>query len=164
MEKNKERGLVLPKAFIESYLEDLDQNEKLEMISIIFHWFLNDEIPVIENKVCKVLFNNLHYFLQTSKKNYENGEKGGAPKGNQNAKKTTTKTTETTPLVLENNPPCYVEQPPLKNETSLKEEKRKEEKRKEEKTKENKVIEEIDELDMFSPLAQKLADQYLKYG
>ena len=155
MEKNKERGLVLPKAFIESYLEDLDQNEKLEMMSIIFNWFLNDEIPVIENKVCKILFNNLHYFLQTSKKNYENGEKGGAPKGNQNAKK---KTTETTPVVLENNPPCFNEQPPLKNKTSLKEEKRKEEKRKEEKVIENKER----ELDYLSHEAQDLVSQYIK--
>lgn len=155
MEKNKERGLVLPKAFIESYLEDLDQNEKLEMISIIFNWFLNDEIPVIENKVCKVLFNNLYYFLQTSKKNYENGEKGGAPKGNQNAKK---KTTETTPLVLENNLPCFEEQPPLKNKTSLREEKRKEEKIIEEK-----VID-IDnfEFDIYSKETQSLVEKYLK--
>lgn len=49
----------------------------------------------------------------------ENGKKGGAPKGNKNAQKSekTTeieeennlKTTETTPLVFENNPPCDFE-------------------------------------------------------
>lgn len=52
----------------------------------------------------------------------ENGKKGGAPKGNKNAKKSeeieeiteieeenNLKTTETTPLVFENNPPCDFE-------------------------------------------------------
>jgi len=166
--KNKERGLVLPKSFIQSYLDDLSNEERLEITSVIFNWFLTNETPVIENKLCKVLFNNLLYFLETSKSNYEFGSRGGAPVGNQNAKKKTTETTETTPVVLENNPPCLEEQPPLKNKTTLKEEKRKEEKRKEEKTKEleekrteikqNIKITKLEEFDMFSKEAQDAAE------
>ena len=63
--KNKERGLVLPKSFIQSYLDDLSNEERLEITSVIFNWFLTNETPVIENKLCKVLFNNLLYFLET---------------------------------------------------------------------------------------------------
>jgi hypothetical protein len=156
--KNKERGLVLPKSFIQSYLDDLSNEERLEITEVIFNWFLTNETPVIENKLCKVLFNNLLYFLETSKSNYENGSRGGAPAGNQNAKK---KTTETTPVVLENNPTCLEEQPPLKNKTTLREEKRKEKKRKEEnkvELEENIKITKLEDFDMFSKEAQDAAE------
>ncbi len=155
--KTKERGLVLPKNFIQSYLEDLDQNEKVEIMDAIFNWFLSDEIPTIENKLPRVLFMNLLGFLETSKQNYQNGKEGGAPSGNQNAKKN-----KTTPVDLENNPHCFTEQPPLKNQTTLSEEKRKEEKRKEVKLKETRSEMNILDFDMFSDEAQNAADNFLK--
>ena len=120
----KERGLVLPKNFVESYLDDLDDEEKLAVIKAIFTWYMTGEIIEVENKIVRVLFKTTLGFLESSKKSYEDGKKGGAPTGNTNAKKTT-------PLVLENNLPYLQEQPPLKKETSLREEKRKEDKIKE---------------------------------
>jgi hypothetical protein len=134
----KERGLVLPKNFVESYLNDLTDEEQLGIINAIFTWYMTGEAPEIQNKMVRVLFNTTLGFLESSKKSYEDGKTGGAPKGNNNAKKTT-------PLVLENNPPYLQEQPPLKNETTLREEKRKEEKRKEEKLEDN-----INEINFFN--------------
>jgi hypothetical protein len=110
----KERMLLLPKSFIQSYTNDLETDEKLEIMSAIFNWYLENESKKIESKLVKILFDNVLPILETHKENYTNGRKGGAPEGNQNAKKTTkttqetTKTTQettkTTPLVLKNNP------------------------------------------------------------
>ena len=100
----KQRMLLLPKSFVESYLQDLDNEDRLEIISVIFNWYIGIETESIKSKLVKVLFNNLLPILEGHKVNYLNGSKGGAPKGNSNAKKTTYKTTETTPLVLENKP------------------------------------------------------------
>lgn len=106
--------LLLPKSFIETYKEDLDDEDRLEIMDLIFDWFLGLNSKTTKNKLVKVLFNNLLPILEGHKSNYKNGEKGGAPVGNTNAKKNncettnttteTTKTTQTTPLVLENNP------------------------------------------------------------
>jgi hypothetical protein len=137
----KERGLVLPKNFVESYLNDLNDEEQLGIMNAIFTWYLTDEVPEVENKMVRVLFKTTLGFLESSKKSYENGKTGGAPKGNQNAKKTT-------PVVLENNPPRLEEQPPLKSETTLREEKRKEDKRKETRI-EKKLEDKINEINVF---------------
>jgi hypothetical protein len=148
----KERGLVLPKNFVESYLNDLTDEEQLGIMKAIFSWYITGEIPQLEDKMVRVLFNTTLGFLESSKKSYEDGKTGGAPKGNNNAKKTT-------PLVLENNPPCFIKQPPLKNETTLREEKRKEDKRKEEKLEDN--INEINFFHYTDYNAQALIDDEL---
>jgi hypothetical protein len=137
----KERGLVLPKNFVESYLNDLTDEEQLGIMNAIFTWYMTGETPEIQNKMVRVLFKTTLGFLESSKKSYEDGKSGGAPKGNKNAKKTTT-------LVTENNPPCLQEQPPLKNETTLREEKRKEDKRKETRI-EKKLEDNINEINIF---------------
>jgi hypothetical protein len=145
----KQRMLLLPKSFIESYLQDLDDEDKQEIMFVIFNWFLEIELQPIKSKLVKVLFNNLLPILEGHKANYVNGSKGGAPKGNNNAKKTTIKTTETTPLVLENNhrttPVDKINNP---------KEKEKEKDKDKEKDKEK-------DIDIFSFEAQKLAEQYL---
>jgi len=108
----KKRMLLLPQSFIESYLQDLTDLERLEIMSLIFNWYLNEPLPTIKNKLVKVLFDNLLPILEGHKSSYTNGAKGGAPKGNTNAKKTT-------PLVLENNPittPVVLENKPKEKE------------------------------------------------
>jgi hypothetical protein len=147
----KQRMLLLPKSFIESYLQDLDNEDRLEIMSVIFNWYIGIEPVSIKSKLVKVLFNNLLPILEGHKLNYQNGLKGGAPKGNNNAKKSTEKSTETTPLVLENNHKTT----PVENINKPKEKEKEKEK---EKDKEN-----YKDIDMFSPLAQKLAEEYLNY-
>ena len=83
----KQRMLLLPKSFIESYLQDLDNEDRLEIMSVIFNWYIGIEPLSIKSKLVKVLFNNLLPILEGHKSNYVNGSKGGAPKGNNNAKK-----------------------------------------------------------------------------
>ena len=134
--------LLLPKSFIESYLQDLDSEDRLEIMSVIFNWYMENEPLPIKSKLVKVLFANLLPILEGHKSNYVNGARGGAPKGNNNAKKTTYKTTETTPVENINNP---------------KEKEKEKEKDKEKDNVKEKVID-IFDLDMFSKEAQKMAD------
>ena len=152
--------LLLPKSFIESYLQDLDNEDRLEIMSVVFNWYMELEPLPIKSKLVKVLFNNLLPILEGHKMNYVNGAKGGAPKGNNNAKKTTYKTTETTPLVLENNHKTT----PLENINKPKETEKEKEKEKE-KDKENKKIKEKDnnifDLDIYSKEALDEADKIL---
>ena len=151
--------LLLPKSFIESYLQDLDNEDRLEIMSVIFHWYMDIEPVSIKSKLVKVLFNNLLPILEGHKANYVNGGKGGAPKGNNNAKKTTNKTTETTPLVLENNHQTT----PVENINNPKEkEKEKEKEKDKEKVKDIEKVIDIFDFDMFSKEAQKLADLELQ--
>jgi hypothetical protein len=165
----KQRMLLLPKSFIESYLQDLDNEDRLEIMSVVFNWYMELEPLPIKSKLVKVLFNNLLPILEGHKMNYVNGAKGGAPKGNNNAKKTTYKTTETTPLVLENNhktTPLVLENnhktTPLENINKPKEKEKEKEK---EKDKENKKIKEKDnnifDLDIYSKEALDEADKIL---
>lgn len=91
--------LLLPKSFIETYLNDLEDEDKLEIMEIIFNWYFGIETTNFNSKVVKILFNNLLPVIDNHKTNYLNGSDGGAPVGNQNAKKQP----KTTPLVLENN-------------------------------------------------------------
>ena len=145
--------LLLPKSFIESYLQDLDNEDRLEIMSVIFNWYMENEPLPIKSKLVKVLFANLLPILEGHKLNYVNGARGGAPKGNNNAKKTTYKTTETTPVVLENNHQTT----PVENINNPKEKEKEKEKDKEKDNVKEKVID-IFDLDMFSKEAQKLAD------
>ena len=97
--------LLLPKSLIQSYLEDLDEKEKIEIMNLIFSWYLDLPPVQFESKVVKILFNNVLPFLSSHKENYENGASGGAPKGNTNAKKKQPPLNdETTPVDLKNNP------------------------------------------------------------
>jgi hypothetical protein len=142
--------LLLPKSFIESYLQDLDNEDKLEIMSVIFNWFLDIEPEPIQSKLVKVLFNNLLPILEGHKSNYINGSKGGAPKGNINAKKTT----ETTPLVLENNHQTT----PLVLKNKPKEKEKEKEKDKDKDKEKDKHKDSLFNLDMFSKEADELAE------
>jgi hypothetical protein len=104
--RKKERSLLLPKSLIKSYLEDLNQDEQLELMNQLFNWYLGNENPPIQHKMVKVLYDNVLPVFESHKDNYTNGDLGGAPVGNQNARKKdkTTETTETTPVVLKNKP------------------------------------------------------------
>ncbi len=120
--------LLLPKSFMETYLNDLEDEDKLEIIEIIFNWYFGIETTNFNSKVVKILFNNLLPVIDNHKSNYLNGSDGGAPVGNQNAKKQP-KTTplvlennhQTTPLVLENKPKEKEKEKDKENNTSIKE-------------------------------------------
>jgi hypothetical protein len=110
-------------------------------MDILFNWYLSGDIKTPNSKVVKILFNNILPVLTSHKSNYDNGSLGGAPKGNQNAKKTTPLVLEnnhkTTHLVLENNP---------------------KEKEKDKDKEKDKHKDKDKDMDMFSYEAQRLAE------
>ena len=61
--------------------------------------------------------------INTNIRNRENGTKGGAPKGNQNASKNKKQPTKQPPLILENNPqnnpPCFEKTTPETSNKNL---------------------------------------------
>ena len=67
-------------------ISDLDDTAQLELYRAIARYSLDGEEPELKgiaSTIWKVIFPN----LRNSRKQYENGLKGGAPKGNANARK-----------------------------------------------------------------------------
>jgi hypothetical protein len=101
---NKPWSLLLHDSFIDCYLDDLNDEEKLEVIQYIFCWKQGKELPTLKSKLSLMLVKNTVPILETKKRSYENGTKGGAPIGNNNARKQPKNNLKTTPLVLEKQP------------------------------------------------------------
>jgi hypothetical protein len=108
----KDRQLLLPKSLVETWVYDLETEEKLEIMEVVFNWYLDNPPVEIKSRTIKLLWNNVLPTLQNYKDNYEAGKKGGAPKGNSNAKKQPPLFLETTPLELKNNP-LFLETTPV---------------------------------------------------
>ena len=72
---------------IAKYLND---EERLKIYDAILAYMFESKEPTFEG-LLKGIWINIKMPLDTSKSNTLNGKKGGAPKGNNNAKKTTEK-------------------------------------------------------------------------
>jgi len=82
-------SFIFYKSFYDS-IKELDPKDQVQIYNAIFKYqFEEEEIEL--NGVCKSIFILIIPQLEANNKRYENGKKGGAPKGNQNAKKTTKK-------------------------------------------------------------------------
>ena len=68
----------------------LPDNERLKLLDAILKYMFNNEETQLEG-LLNGIWINLKMPLDNSKINIKNGKKGGAPKGNNNAKKTTEK-------------------------------------------------------------------------
>lgn len=64
----------------------LNENDKLLIVNAIFEYMFEDKEPNLEGLVSGI-WNNIKMPLETTKNKVINGKKGGAPKGNNNAKK-----------------------------------------------------------------------------
>ena len=109
--------------FFVSYYEGLKQvpeEHRLEAYEAIMNYVFEGVEPSDDTSPwVQIVFQMAKPTIDSGLISKENGKKGGAPKGNKNAKKSeeTTeikeennlKATETTPLVFENNPPCDFE-------------------------------------------------------
>ena len=86
---NDIKGFTFYKNYYElvKYLPD---NERLKLLDAILKYMFDGEEPDFEGLI-KGIWVNLKMPLDNSKINIENGKKGGAPKGNTNALKTTQK-------------------------------------------------------------------------
>lgn len=82
-------SFVFYKSFYES-IKEVDDNIQLELFKAICEYSLNDE-EIELAPISRALFTLMKPIIDSAKKRYvasvENGKKGGAPKGNQNAKK-----------------------------------------------------------------------------
>ena len=79
--------------FFKNYYEIikyLNNEDKLLIINAILEYMFEDKEPVLEGLNLGI-WNNIKMVLDKSKTKIINGKKGGAPKGNSNAKKTTKK-------------------------------------------------------------------------
>ena len=116
----------------EDSFEDLSDAEYRQMIQAIQAYARTGEEPKFEDRTLRSVFKlvkkavdrNTDRYAKKCEKNKENGRKGGAPKGNQNAKKTTettqnNRTVEKTTETTQNNP-----KQPKTTETTLRERER----------------------------------------
>jgi hypothetical protein len=98
---NEIEGFVFYKSFYDaiSQIEEIDK--KCEVYTAIFEYCFFGIEPNLSGTP-NIIWTLMKPQIDNSISNYLNGKKGGAPKGNQNAKKQ--------PKTTENNPPCIVDQ------------------------------------------------------
>ena len=78
-------SFIFYRSFYES-IKELNQEDQLELYKAIMEFqFENKEIKLLG--ISKAIFPLIKPQLEANNKRYENGKKGGAPKGNTNAKK-----------------------------------------------------------------------------
>ena len=75
---------------------DLDDDERLKLYDALAEYALNGAETLKERSVARAVFKSVKPQIDANNQRYENGKKGGAPKGNQNARKQP-KTTEKQP-------------------------------------------------------------------
>lgn len=83
-------SFVFYRSFYEAITE-VPEESQLELFKAICEYSLNNKLPKLENKISRVIFKLIKPNIDSAKARYaasvENGKKGGAPKGNQNARK-----------------------------------------------------------------------------
>lgn len=72
-------------------IKEFDNDTIAEFFKLVCQYALDGEIIETNNKVAKALFQMTIPQIEANRKRRENGKKGGAPTGNNNAKKTTEK-------------------------------------------------------------------------
>lgn len=95
-------GVTFYRSFHEAIQEEEDPEKRLAAYEAIINYALYDIEPEGLKGIAKAAFIVARPVIDSSNKASDNGKKGGAPKGNQNARKQP----KTTPFVFENNPPC----------------------------------------------------------
>ena len=104
------KGLVILPSWSDAFRAFTKPRSTGEILAVINEYYTTGKEPVLPEKgEVTVAWTLIKPLMDSHKADVENGAKGGAPKGNQNARKTTEVELEinpiTTPLVLENNPP-----------------------------------------------------------
>ena len=79
-------GFVFYRSFFESF-EDLSKKDKLTLFDALCNYALNDIEPELSGTTAAI-FKLLKPQVDANNRRYENGKKGGRPKGNQTETKT----------------------------------------------------------------------------
>ena len=90
IEKKRKESFILFNSTLE-LVEPLNALETRKLMLALFYYNINGEIPTGLSKATQVAFNAIRIYMDTNNERYvkksEAGKKGGAPKGNQNARK-----------------------------------------------------------------------------
>ena len=90
-ENEQKESMVFYRAFYEAIEMNPDHKTKAECYKAIINYALNGTLPTTKNKNVMFAFNFCKQIYDVKAKRYlkcvENGKKGGAPLGNQNARK-----------------------------------------------------------------------------
>lgn len=84
-------SMLIYKSFIDVSENLSDHDYRLFWDAIHKYGVYGKDIPTFENPTLNALMTLIEPIIKANIKNYINGSKGGAPKGNNNAKKTTQK-------------------------------------------------------------------------
>lgn len=104
MENEKKKSFVFYRSYLDAAARMTDE-QRLKFFDALISYGL-DRTPVQDtgDVLIDIAFDFVVPLLDANYKKYEDGKKGGAPKGNKNAKKKTTKNNQKQPLVeTENN-------------------------------------------------------------
>lgn len=82
------KGFMFFDSYYEQYLL-LDEDERSEFLKAILEFAFNGIEPEFKSRTCKIAFVGIRPHLNKSVQNSKNGARGGAPIGNQNARKKT---------------------------------------------------------------------------
>lgn len=96
---NNIKGFTFYKNYYE-LLKYLPDEQRLQLLDAILRYMFDDKETKFEG-LLNGMWINLKMPLDNSKTNIENGKKGGAPKGNSNAKKTSQKQAKNKPKTTE---------------------------------------------------------------
>lgn len=96
-------SFVFYRSFFEA-IEIQPKNVQADIYAAIFDYVFNDKLPEGLTSIAQSMFILIKPQIDANNQRYENGKKGGAPKGNQNARKIFTENNQKQPLVdLKNN-------------------------------------------------------------
>ena len=93
------KGFTFYKNYYE-LIKFLSNEDRLQLLDAILEYMFENKETKFDG-LLKGIWINLKFPLDNSKINIENGKKGGAPKGNKNAKKTTQKQPKNNPKTTE---------------------------------------------------------------
>ena len=96
-------SFVFYRSFFEA-IEIQPKNVQADIYAAIFDYVFNNKLPEGLTSIAQSMFILIKPQIDANNQRYENGKKGGAPKGNQNARKIFTEDNQKQPLVdLKNN-------------------------------------------------------------
>jgi hypothetical protein len=93
-------SILIYRSFYEAGKKSLNDEQFGKYIKLIFNYgFYGEEIKDTGDPIIDALTTIIKPLLDANSRNYENAKKGGAPKGNQNARKKTTQNNQKQPPV-----------------------------------------------------------------
>lgn len=103
MAKEQRSGFIFYRSFIDTE-QVLDESSRLEYYEGIINYALDGIGPQFSSKIAKSFFEMIKPNINKGRRNFENGNKGGAPEGNKNASKSGNRERKNNPETTEKQP------------------------------------------------------------